>query len=340
MTAPPKPPAAHAAKPPAAVVFAACLFAATGARADDAKPQAVDAKTQAAAHVKAAAEAHGAGRFAAARAELLAAHALDPQPDLLFALGQVHVKLSSCPVAIRLYERFIATGAGEPARGAATEAIEVCKRAPEAPQGDTALERATALHAAGKYAEALPELQLAYALDPQPDLLYAIGQVEVKLGHCPRAVLFYERFLATSPPAGPASAATEAIETCRTRPPPPAGEKRTEVVTTRAPWYTDTLGDALAGAGIALGVGAVFAYGSARSSLDAADRATTYDEHIAAVERASGRRNLAVVLAIGGAAAGTGAVLRFMRGDRTRKETRVIVAPTGDGAAVLLGGRW
>jgi tetratricopeptide (TPR) repeat protein len=317
----------------AIAIGCAVMFATGVARADS--------KGESAAHVKAASEAHRDGKFAVARAELLAAHALDPQPDLLFALGQVHVKLGACTAAIRLYERFIATATDEAARSAAAEAIESCKKGPPEATPPRPLEHATSLHAAGKYAEALPELQLAYALDPQPDVLYALGQVEVKLGHCPRATLYYERFLATKPPAGPAGAAAEAIETCRLHPPDPAPPPtKTEVVETRAPWYTDGLGDGLAVGGLVLGLGAALSYSSARTNIDAADRARTYDEHVAAVEKARDQRRLAVVLALGGAAAGTVAVLRYRRADRTRKEARVIVAPTGDGAAVLLGGRW
>ena len=65
------------------------------------------------------------------------------------------------------------------------------------------VERATQLYKDGKYPEALVALEQAYAVDPQPKLLYAIAQVHVKLGRCPDAIVFYERFLATNPDAGP-----------------------------------------------------------------------------------------------------------------------------------------
>src|SRR5512139_497335 len=82
------------------------------------------------------------------------------------------------------------------------------------------IEKATNLHGEGKFKEALEELTLAYALDPKPELLYAIGQVHVQLGNCTQAISFYERFLQSKPAAGPASAAKEAIQTCKNAPPP------------------------------------------------------------------------------------------------------------------------
>ncbi|HSK03806.1 MAG TPA: hypothetical protein VK932_21280, partial [Kofleriaceae bacterium] len=80
------------------------------------------------------------------------------------------------------------------------------------------MERAAELHRDGKFAEALNELTVAYTLDPQPAMLYGIGQLHVALGDCVQAILFYERFLSTRPDPVPAAAASEAIETCRRDP--------------------------------------------------------------------------------------------------------------------------
>src|SRR5687768_4618865 len=77
------------------------------------------------------------------------------------------------------------------------------------------IEKATTFHGEGKFKEALEQLTLAYALDPKPELLYAIGQVHVQLGNCTQAISFYERFLQSKPTAGPAAAAKEAIQTCK-----------------------------------------------------------------------------------------------------------------------------
>lgn len=81
-------------------------------------------------------------------------------------------------------------------------------------------DRASAAHKEGRFAEALTELMTAYALDPRPELLYAIGQIHVKLGQCPQAITFYERFIASHPKPEHASRAAKAIEVCKTNPPP------------------------------------------------------------------------------------------------------------------------
>src|SRR5262245_2256399 len=84
--------------------------------------------------------------------------------------------------------------------------------------------KATELHGEGRFADALLELNTAYTLDPQPDLLYAIGQLNVKLGDCKQAVLFYKRYLKTKPEKRAAAATKEAIKTCKSHPPPAAPE--------------------------------------------------------------------------------------------------------------------
>ena len=155
--------------------------------------------------------------------------------------------------------------------------------------------RAKALHADGKPAAALLELKTAYALEPQPSLLYAMGQIHVQLGECETAITYYERFLETKPAADLADLARQAIETCRTSPPPatatapaeepapvaapiapppqpPAPPPAPRSVT--RPWYRDKLGVALAGAGVVTGVAGIVVWTSARSDRDAADHVT------------------------------------------------------------------
>src|SRR5262249_45076180 len=90
------------------------------------------------------------------------------------------------------------------------------------------IERATKLHGEGKLAEALDALKTAYALDPLPELLYAMGQIHVGLGQCPQAITYYERYLTTKPDPGTANAAKEAIEACKTNPPRVVNDKPVE----------------------------------------------------------------------------------------------------------------
>ncbi len=78
---------------------------------------------------------------------------------------------------------------------------------------------ARALHAQQRYQEALAQLEAAYAIDPKPSLLFALGQVHVQLGQCARALVFYRRFLASRPKPDDAAVAREAIEVCKASPP-------------------------------------------------------------------------------------------------------------------------
>src|ERR1700752_2713073 len=66
------------------------------------------------------------------------------------------------------------------------------------------------------WAKALDELNIAYTLDPQPELLYAIAQLHVALGDCAQAITFYERYIASKPSAQREAVAKKAINTCKT----------------------------------------------------------------------------------------------------------------------------
>jgi tetratricopeptide (TPR) repeat protein len=209
------------------------------------------------------------------------------------------------------------------------------------------IEKATTAHQGGRYDVALTELQAAYGLDPQPDLLYAIGQVHVKLGKCEDAIASYEKFLATNPPAEPAAAAKEAIDTCKAQAPPPPEPEPTPPPPPVAPtpppppqskpFYTDVIGDALAGAGVVSIVVGVVMYSSAVSTLDDAEAATTYDEHKQLVDDAHMKRNLGVVFGgIGVAALGVG----IWHYTRYRSEQAVTVTPTTSGGMVTWMGRF
>jgi tetratricopeptide (TPR) repeat protein len=207
------------------------------------------------------------------------------------------------------------------------------------------IDKATAAHQAGKYDVALTELEAAYALDPQPDLLYAIGQVHVKLGKCDDAVASYEKFLATNPPADAASSAHEAIDACKAQqpPPPPPPEPTPPPKPVAAPppehkaFYTDVLGDVLVGGGIVGVVAGAVMYAGARSALDDADAAQTYDKHQELVDDARMKRNISIAAgAVGIAAIGVG-VWHYTR---YHSEQSVTVAPTTSGGMVTWMGRF
>jgi tetratricopeptide (TPR) repeat protein len=206
--------------------------------------------------------------------------------------------------------------------------------------------KATEAHQAGKYDVALTELQAAYALDPQPDLLYAIGQVHVKLGKCDEAVASYEKFLATNPPKDAATSAKEAIDTCKAQaapPPPEPTPPPPEPTPPPAPppqpegAKFDKVGSAIIGAGVvSMVVGIVF-YSSAVSTLDDAEMAATYNEHDDLVGSAQTKRNVSLVFGgLGVAAVGVG-VWHYMN---FKSEHSVAVTPTSSGGMVTWMGRF
>ena len=78
-------------------------------------------------------------------------------------------------------------------------------------------------HAKNNFALALKELRTAYALDAEPDLLYAIGQVYVKLDNCVDAIRTYQEFLDTKPEPQATADTEQAITSCKAKletPPP------------------------------------------------------------------------------------------------------------------------
>ena len=89
-----------------------------------------DPRTEAKQHVDRATELHEQGKFVQALDELKTAFSLDPKPELLYAMGQLHLSLGECPQAITYYERYLATKPARSTANAALEAIAVCKTNP------------------------------------------------------------------------------------------------------------------------------------------------------------------------------------------------------------------
>ena len=235
------------------------------------------------------------------------------------------------------------------------------------------IDKATSFHGDGKYKEALEELTLAYALDPRPELLYAIGQVHVQLGNCQQAISFYERFLGTKPAAGPAAAAKEAIETCKTSPPPevtpdPVPEVKPDPVPERdpepmpqgppqgngnvnetppstggKPWYKDVIGDALVGGGVVAGVLGVVFYQQMNAKLDDSEdrsKAPTIAAHNKLRDEAASKRTLAIGFGVGGVALIGAGIVRYMLRDNGERTNKVAVTPTSDGGLITVMGRF
>jgi tetratricopeptide (TPR) repeat protein len=305
-----------------------------------------DPASEAQRRVERATELHGKDQFAEAAAELVVAYALDPKPELLYALGQIQVKLGNCGAAIAYYSRFLGTNPATAA--AAREAIEVCRTTQPASQPLVArteakrrVSAATTLHQSGKFEEARGELVVAYALDPEPVVLFAIGQLHVKLNQCDQAILFYERFVTVNPESAAVADATQAIGVCKERLANPIPVARPAPVAP-APvdpprWYTDKLGLGLLGGGIVLTVAAAITYRGALAKLDDAEAAPTYPEHEELVDNARGKRTLAAVFGAGAVALTGAAVVRFML-TRKHQPHGVAIVPTTTGGVVTWSG--
>jgi tetratricopeptide (TPR) repeat protein len=132
-----------------------------------------------------------------------------------------------------------------------------------------------AAYEAGDYATASREFEVAYALEPDPVVLYAWAQA-LRLGkRCDEAVPLYRRYLATNPNDTQIAAATTGIASCarqgaaRETPPPPPPPPP---LPNRRPWYHDKLGGALAiGGTVALGTGIGFVVVAYRTRDDASE---------------------------------------------------------------------
>jgi len=95
-----------------------------------------NAKKEAKEHIDKATAFHAEGKFKEALDELTIAYTLDPKPELLYAIGQVHVQLGNCPQAITFYQRFLGTKPAAGPAAAAKEAIETCKNVDANPRPD------------------------------------------------------------------------------------------------------------------------------------------------------------------------------------------------------------
>jgi tetratricopeptide (TPR) repeat protein len=75
-------------------------------------------------------------------------------------------------------------------------------------------ERAREAHARGDYVRAMNELEAAYVLDGDIELLFALGQVSLKMGDCELARGYYTRYLAGTKKAQAKEVVDQALASC------------------------------------------------------------------------------------------------------------------------------
>jgi tetratricopeptide (TPR) repeat protein len=172
--------------------------------------------------------------------------------------------------------------AAQPAPAAAQPAPAAAQPAPAAAQPAPAaadhLARVRALYDRGDFAHARDELRAAYQLDPRPELLFALGQVELNLHNYAVAIRYYEQFITTGPAADQIALAQQAIGAARARlaekpaPPPRPRWDRTDTVIVASGGLAALLGGGLIAYGVQLG----------------GDRGGTLSTYAARVDRANG----------------------------------------------------
>jgi tetratricopeptide (TPR) repeat protein len=121
----------------------------------------------------------------------------------------------------------------------------------------------------GDYVTVRKKLLELYALEPKPELLFALGQVELNLGHYQAAIDYYEKFIATQPSDDQVALAQQAIGAARMRLAHP--DRPPQVIVEKVPappehppeqprrWSTEDTGFvALGGAAVLVGAGLLY----------------------------------------------------------------------------------
>lgn len=204
-----------------------------------------------------------------------------------------------------------------------------------------------------RWQDVLDALNRAYAIDPKPELHFSIGQVYVKMGRCPDAIVSYEQFIASNPRGGNADMAKEAIAACKAaaivqpepgpvepapvepapvEPPPPPPPPPSD----SGHWYQDTVGVALVGGGTLMVLAGVITYTLARGKLGDAEAAPSYDEQVDLYDRARGERNIAVMFTVVGLAVGGAGAWWYLK--KRPAERRIGFAPAQGGGLVTWSG--
>lgn len=183
-------------------------------------------------------------------------------------------------------------------------------------------------------AGARTELLAAYQQDPQPELLFALGQVELELGNDKAAIGYYERFIASDPGEDQIALAQQAIGAARMR----LAQPKPKVVPPAKPpirrerrWHLENTGlVVLGGAALAVGGGLL-----ADAISQAGDRSGSLKDYDDRLDQARTLRLTAAGIGTLGALAIGFAIVRW-RLDRTE----IRAAPVTGGAAVVVGRRW
>ncbi len=218
------------------------------------------------------------------------------------------------------------------------------------------LEVAAAAYKEKRWQDVLDALNKAYALDPRPEVHFSLGQVYVKMGRCPDAIVAYEQFIASKPGGDAVGMAKEAIDACKAAavvtPDPPPVEPQPELPPTPPPvdptpppvqppvkdttglWYQDKVGVALVGGGAAATLVGITFYALAKGALSDAEDAATYGKQQNLYDSAKTRRAVSVVFTVGGLAAIGAGVYYYMKIRKPAEQRGVGLVPIRDGGLI------
>lgn len=199
--------------------------------------------------------------------------------------------------------------------------------------------RGLALYQAGKYAEAAVELEIAYVDTPTPALGFALAQSLRLAGNCQRALDFYRKVLEQAPPAAQRNLA-EAMAPCEhatrddsaSAPRPtsaPRAEPTAQVHRATPAWYTDTLGDVLAGVGVAAFAASGSCFAVARDHFRDAEAAVSDSSFRAATTAGEHWNRAAIAGTALGAALVIGGVVRYALVGHRHGDVVVEITATG-----------
>jgi hypothetical protein len=266
-------------------------------------------------HVDKAMKAHAEGKFDVALTELRAAYKLDPQPDLLYAMGQVYSKLGRCTDATESFEKFRKAKKNDATIGKVVdEAIAACKPA-DTPFSDSHPAEATTAEPA-KTEPATSEPATTEPATTEPAKVETAPSPPVE----------------TAPPP-PVETAPPPVETA----PPPSAEKPPTAAAGPGHWYGDVIGDALVAGGIAAVVVSGVEYAGARGSVDDASNATTLDQYNTSLDDAHSKRTISLVLGGAGVALIAGGLVHYMFHGK-HAESAVAIVPTAGGGMITWSG--
>jgi tetratricopeptide (TPR) repeat protein len=187
--------------------------------------------------------------------------------------------------------------------------------------------KAQELYQKGDLVHAREELLAAYAIAPDADLLFGLGQVEFNLKHYAKAIEYYEQFMATNPDGERAALAEQAIGAARIelgRPPPPP-----PTLPPHRDWDGVDTGLVAAGGVLGVGGGALLYYAHHLSE----DHSGTLESYDTRIHHAHIAHWTAIGCFGGGVAALATAALRWKF---HLVDTSIEVHPTSGGATVSL----